>query len=115
MNQRTRTSQICSGATLDHSKYRGNNSGPIAQCLEPVRDVVKVNNGALVVWACVEGIERGDHLVGCGLHKPPSQFITLGLVSISGWRPVTPHTHLARAPHIRSPGNWLACFTQSAN
>ena len=28
---------------------------------------------------------------------------------------LTPRTHLALAAHIRSPGNWLACFTQAAN
>jgi hypothetical protein len=42
---------------------------------------------------------------------------TLYLVSISvfGVEPLTPRTYLALAAHIRSPGNWLACFTQSAN
>jgi hypothetical protein len=29
-------------------------------------------------------------------------------------RPLTPRTHLVPAAHIRSPGNWLACFTQAA-
>jgi len=31
------------------------------------------------------------------------------------WSPLTPRTQLALAAHIRSPGNWLACFTQPAN
>ena len=30
-------------------------------------------------------------------------------------RRVTPRTSLVPAPHIRSPGRWLACFTQTAN
>ena len=32
------------------------------------------------------------------------------------WRPLhATRTHLALAAHIRSPGNWLACFTQAVN
>src|ERR1700730_1211825 len=40
---------------------------------------------------------------------------SVGSLPFRPWRPLTPRTHLALAAHIRSPGNWLACFTQAAS
>src|SRR5262249_38884541 len=42
----------------------------------------------------------------------PAAFLGLRLMP---WRLLTPRSPLALAAPIRSPGNWLACFTKAAN
>ena len=52
--------------------------------------------------------------------SPPDQngnrLFQRGRCGLMTWRPLhATRKHLALAAHIRSPGNWLACFTQAVN
>ena len=45
-----------------------------------------------------------------------NRLFQLGRCGLMTWRPLhATRKHLALAAHIRSPGNWLACFTQAVN